>query len=178
MHRSLSELAPMFDDSRYNRLMLLGGDLNTWTGWKAGLHLERDRVVRAHPCLRSGGLPGGEATAGPTEGLSVQPWGGMHTYPDPRGPSLSRGPVSDGLPVRLACIGGALGDLRSAVTRRASFAQRPLSYRGDVRPLETLPPLNRAEVRLTLRERQSVRPPRGCADHYRRERGAFALTRS
>lgn len=29
VHRSLSELAPVFDDARYNRLLLLGGDLNT-----------------------------------------------------------------------------------------------------------------------------------------------------
>jgi hypothetical protein len=45
VHRSLSELTPLFEDSRYNRLLLLGGDLNTWTGWRPGPHLERDRVV-------------------------------------------------------------------------------------------------------------------------------------
>jgi endonuclease/exonuclease/phosphatase family metal-dependent hydrolase len=46
IHRSLSELAPIFDDKRYNRFLLLGGDLNTWTGWKAGSwHLARDQVV-------------------------------------------------------------------------------------------------------------------------------------
>jgi hypothetical protein len=46
VHRSLSELAPVFDDARYNELLLLGGDLNTWTGWEAGSpHLARDRVV-------------------------------------------------------------------------------------------------------------------------------------
>ncbi len=46
VHRSLSELAPVFDDKRYNALLLLGGDLNTWTGWEAGdPHLARDRVV-------------------------------------------------------------------------------------------------------------------------------------
>jgi endonuclease/exonuclease/phosphatase family metal-dependent hydrolase len=65
VHRSLSELAPVFDDSRYNRLLLLGGDLNTWTGWKAGPHLERDRVVleriRAYglvDCLEAKRRPG------------------------------------------------------------------------------------------------------------------------
>jgi hypothetical protein len=35
VHRSLSEVSPIFDDDRYNRLVLLGGDLNTWTGWNA-----------------------------------------------------------------------------------------------------------------------------------------------
>lgn len=46
VHRSLSELAPVFDDVRYNQLLLLGGDLNTWTGWEADSpHLARDRVV-------------------------------------------------------------------------------------------------------------------------------------
>jgi hypothetical protein len=61
LHRSLSELAPVFDDPRYNRLLLLGGDLNTWTGWPAAsAHLARDRVVleRIHSyglvdCLRA-----------------------------------------------------------------------------------------------------------------------------
>jgi len=65
VHRSLSELVPVFEDPRYNRLLLLGGDLNTWTGWKAGQHLDRDRVVleriRAHglvDCLGAKRRPG------------------------------------------------------------------------------------------------------------------------
>jgi hypothetical protein len=48
VHRSLSELSPIFDDRRYNKLILLGGDLNTWTGWdpvKEVRHLARDRAV-------------------------------------------------------------------------------------------------------------------------------------
>jgi hypothetical protein len=46
IHRSLSELTPVFEDQRYNRLLLLGGDLNTWTGWPDGSpHLARDVVV-------------------------------------------------------------------------------------------------------------------------------------
>jgi uncharacterized protein (DUF58 family) len=46
LHRSLSELSAVFDDPRYNRLLLLGGDFNTWTGWEAGsAHLARDLVV-------------------------------------------------------------------------------------------------------------------------------------
>ena len=35
VHRSLSELSPVFDDPRYRQRVLLGGDLNTWTGWPA-----------------------------------------------------------------------------------------------------------------------------------------------
>jgi exonuclease III len=48
VHRSLSEVSPIFDDDRYSRLVLFGGDLNTWTGWNArrdARHLARDRVV-------------------------------------------------------------------------------------------------------------------------------------
>ena len=46
IHRSLSELAPAFDDKRYNKQLVLGGDLNTWTGWKAkSWALARDQVV-------------------------------------------------------------------------------------------------------------------------------------
>lgn len=46
IHRSLSELAPVFEDKDYNRFLVLGGDLNTWTGWAEGSgHLARDRVV-------------------------------------------------------------------------------------------------------------------------------------
>jgi endonuclease/exonuclease/phosphatase family metal-dependent hydrolase len=35
VHRSLSELSPVLDDPNYQRYALLGGDLNTWTGWPA-----------------------------------------------------------------------------------------------------------------------------------------------
>jgi len=35
VHRSLSELSPVLDDPRYRHRVLLGGDLNTWTGWPA-----------------------------------------------------------------------------------------------------------------------------------------------
>lgn len=46
VHRSLSELTPLFEDDRYNEHLVLGGDLNTWTGWKEGSrHLARDRNV-------------------------------------------------------------------------------------------------------------------------------------
>lgn len=46
VHRSLSELTPLFEDDRYNKHVVLGGDLNTWTGWKEGsYHLARDRTV-------------------------------------------------------------------------------------------------------------------------------------
>jgi endonuclease/exonuclease/phosphatase family metal-dependent hydrolase len=35
VHRSLSELSPLVDDPRYQQHVLIGGDLNTWTGWPA-----------------------------------------------------------------------------------------------------------------------------------------------
>lgn len=35
VHRSLSELSPVSDDPRYGQRVVLGGDLNTWTGWPA-----------------------------------------------------------------------------------------------------------------------------------------------
>ena len=33
VHRSLSELSPVLDDRRYRKYVLIGGDLNIWTGW-------------------------------------------------------------------------------------------------------------------------------------------------
>jgi hypothetical protein len=46
VHRSLSELSGLFEDERYSRLLVLGGDLNTWTGWGEGsAHLARDTNV-------------------------------------------------------------------------------------------------------------------------------------
>lgn len=48
VHRSLSEMAAIFDDRRYNKLVLLGGDLNAWTGWNPDTeprHLARERAV-------------------------------------------------------------------------------------------------------------------------------------
>ena len=52
VHRSLSDLTPLFEDKRYNELVLLGGDLNTLTTDKVGSRrLARnqgvlDRIVR------------------------------------------------------------------------------------------------------------------------------------
>jgi hypothetical protein len=46
VHRSLSDLTPLFEDRRYNRLLLLGGDLNTLCTAKAGsARLARDQGV-------------------------------------------------------------------------------------------------------------------------------------
>jgi endonuclease/exonuclease/phosphatase family metal-dependent hydrolase len=36
VHRSLSEISPLVDDPRYRTRLLIGGDLNTWSGWPAG----------------------------------------------------------------------------------------------------------------------------------------------
>lgn len=35
VHRSLSEISPLVDDPRYRTHVLIGGDLNTWSGWPA-----------------------------------------------------------------------------------------------------------------------------------------------
>jgi endonuclease/exonuclease/phosphatase family metal-dependent hydrolase len=45
VHRSLSEISPLFSDPRYNDLLLLGGDLNTSTQWPKGRHLDGDRAL-------------------------------------------------------------------------------------------------------------------------------------
>lgn len=45
VHRSLSELSPLVDDPRYRTHVLIGGDLNTWSGWsesEPGTTLARD----------------------------------------------------------------------------------------------------------------------------------------
>lgn len=44
MHRSLSEISPIFSDPRHNRLVLLGGDFNTSTATET-TGRERDRIV-------------------------------------------------------------------------------------------------------------------------------------
>lgn len=45
VHRSLSEISPLFSDSRYKEPLLLGGDLNTSTQWPKGPHLDGDKAV-------------------------------------------------------------------------------------------------------------------------------------
>jgi endonuclease/exonuclease/phosphatase (EEP) superfamily protein YafD len=44
MHRSLSEISPLFSDPRHEGLVLLGGDFNTSTATDVE-HRERDRIV-------------------------------------------------------------------------------------------------------------------------------------
>ncbi len=92
VHRSLSELAPVFDDERYRGLLLVGGDLNTWTGWPSGPHLDRDRIVldriRAYglvDCLETTRRPGRLAGCPCTFGADC-----MHTRTrlDPRYPKI------------------------------------------------------------------------------------------
>ncbi|MGH9199399.1 MAG: hypothetical protein ACRD1T_27175 [Acidimicrobiia bacterium] len=46
VHRSLSDLTPLFENRRYNKRLVLGGDFNTWTGWPSGGgRLARDESV-------------------------------------------------------------------------------------------------------------------------------------
>lgn len=45
MHRSLSEVSPIFSDPTYCDKVLLGGDFNTFTGHGLTGHAERDRIT-------------------------------------------------------------------------------------------------------------------------------------
>jgi Endonuclease/Exonuclease/phosphatase family len=45
MHRSLSEVSPIFSDPDYCERVLLGGDFNTFTGHAFPAHAERDRIT-------------------------------------------------------------------------------------------------------------------------------------
>lgn len=47
VHRSLSEISPLFSDPRYKELVLMGGDLNSSTQWPKGPHLDLDRAILA-----------------------------------------------------------------------------------------------------------------------------------
>ena len=47
VHRSLSELSPIFDHERYGKRLLLGGDLNILAGRLVGPALDRHQVVLA-----------------------------------------------------------------------------------------------------------------------------------
>jgi hypothetical protein len=66
VHRSLSEISPVFDDPRYQRNVLLGGDLNTGTAWPSNdPFLDRDRnllqrfeAFRLVDCLAAKRPPG------------------------------------------------------------------------------------------------------------------------
>jgi len=67
MHRSLSELTPIFEDPRYNRRVLLGGDFNIWTGRSVSSYpyldrhqvvLERIRAFGLIDCLAAKRVPG------------------------------------------------------------------------------------------------------------------------
>ena len=41
VHRSLSEISPIFSDPKYKNLVLVGGDLNTSTAWSDHGHRVR-----------------------------------------------------------------------------------------------------------------------------------------
>ena len=47
VHRSLSELSPIFDHDDYGKHLILGGDLNILAGRPKGDHLDRHQVVLA-----------------------------------------------------------------------------------------------------------------------------------
>jgi hypothetical protein len=45
VHRSLSDISPIFTDPDYKELVLVGGDLNTSAAWKKPVHRVRDQGV-------------------------------------------------------------------------------------------------------------------------------------
>jgi endonuclease/exonuclease/phosphatase family metal-dependent hydrolase len=47
VHRSLSELSPIFDHKDYGKRLVLGGDLNILAGRPVGSHPDRHQVVLA-----------------------------------------------------------------------------------------------------------------------------------
>ena len=67
VHRSLSELSPVLDDSRYKQLVVIGGDLNTGTQWSQPCQqwqardqnvLDRFAALGLVDCLRAKRPPG------------------------------------------------------------------------------------------------------------------------
>src|SRR5205807_2056046 len=54
VHRSLSELSPIFDHEEYRKHLLLGGDLNVLAGRPVRNYLDRHQVVLAR--IRAYGL--------------------------------------------------------------------------------------------------------------------------
>jgi hypothetical protein len=93
VHRSLSELSPVFDDPTYNELVVLGGDLNTSAQWPKGdTFYKRDRNVLDRiealglvDCLRAKRPPGRLTDCPCAEGDEC---GHVRTRRDPRYPSV------------------------------------------------------------------------------------------
>ncbi len=99
VHRSLSELAPVFDDERYNWLLLLGGDLNVWTGRSVpgSAHLDRHQVVLER--IKAYGLVDCLERMRPartSRGLPVRLRRRLRTYVDQAGQALSEGVIHPG----------------------------------------------------------------------------------
>jgi exonuclease III len=78
VHRSLSELSPIFDHEDYGRLLLLGGDLNVLAGRPQRAHLDRHQVVLER--IRAYGLIDCLEATRPHGVLDDCPCGRSHTW--------------------------------------------------------------------------------------------------
>ena len=93
VHRSLSELSPVLDDPKYNKHVILGGDLNTGTQWpeKEAFNkrdrnlLERIEALSLVDCLRLKREPGRLAGCPCVEGDGCAH---VRTRRDPRRPAV------------------------------------------------------------------------------------------
>lgn len=94
LHRSLSELSPVFDDPRYADSVVLGGDLNTGTQWPAAEAnwkardrgvLERIEAYGTIDCIRATRPPGRLKSCQCTDGEACQH---VRTRLDPRHPDV------------------------------------------------------------------------------------------
>lgn len=93
VHRSLSELSPVLDDPKYNKHVILGGDLNTGTQWPKGeVFYKRDRNVLDRiealglvDCIQAKRAPGRLAGCQCIEGENCAH---VRTRKDPRHPAV------------------------------------------------------------------------------------------
>jgi endonuclease/exonuclease/phosphatase family metal-dependent hydrolase len=91
VHRTLSEVSPLFSDPRYREPLLLAGDLNTSTQWPEGAHLDGDMAVLDRinayglvDCLKEKRAPGRLANCRCTLEECTHTW----TRVDPNHPAL------------------------------------------------------------------------------------------
>lgn len=119
VHRSLSELSPIFDHESYGKYLLLGGDLNILAGRPIGTYLDRHQVVLARikaygliDCLEKSLL----AQVPPRGGLPNCPCGlnddCMHTWTklDRQRPTI---PYQDDYLFASRALADRLGDCRA-----------------------------------------------------------------
>jgi endonuclease/exonuclease/phosphatase (EEP) superfamily protein YafD len=110
VHRSLSELSRVFDDARYQRNVLLGGDLNTWTAWPANdPFLERDRnlLQRFEALGLVDCLAARRTHTRPARRLPLHVRRQLHAHAHTTRFTQARRPLPDGLPLGVRGSRGA-----------------------------------------------------------------------